>query len=330
MSLKSANPIPETISTKSCKTSESDISSKPITQPKAHCPSKPETDKRRRLPRVNWHEAAVCALRIDLRDYDDLLEYMTEYVLGKNGFRIDLLVIKKLSDWVIPKDIARLFRSFNLFEIKGLGSSITTDAYYKTVGYAGLLIDQSGGRNEYSALDISLTFLSLRFPRRLISHLRKDRHLTVAKIAAGVYHISKETFPAQIIVTSELSPEECLYLRCLTDRLAETGLADQLADDYKLHQEQEVYIRYLHQLTQANTKEKGESLMVCEGLLNLFGTSSEEIIERTRQESDEYYLPKIKELTVQNNSLSSQNTYLKSLLLQHNIPFDSDAGTSAD
>ena len=63
--------------------------------------------------------------------------------------------------------------------------------------------------------------------------------------------------------------------------------------------------------------------MVCEGLLNLFGTSSEEIIERTRQEASEYYLPKIEEL-------SSQNAYLKSLLLQHNIPFDSDAGTPAD
>ena len=320
MSLKSTSAA---ISTKPDQTSESAISSTPVTQPKTHCSPKSETNKRPRLPRVNWHEAAVCALRIDLRDYDDLLEYMTEYVLGKNGLRIDLLVIKKLTDQIISKDIARLFRTFNLFEIKGLGSSITTDAYYKTIGYAGLLINQSGGRNEYSALDISLTFLSLRSPRRLISHLRRDRHLTVAKIAAGVYHISKETFPAQIIVTSELSPEDCLYLRCLTDRLAETGLADRLADDYRLHQEQEVYIRYLHQLTRANTKTKGESLMVCEGLLNLFGTSSEEIIERTRREDSEYYLPKIEEL-------SSQNTYLKSLLQQHNIPFDSDTGTSAD
>ncbi len=54
--------------------------------------------------------------------------------------------------------------------------------------------------------------------------------------------------------------------------------------------------------------------MVCEGLLNLFGTSSEEIIERTKKEDEEYYLPKLQ-------SLSNQNNYLKSLLEQNNIPF---------
>ena len=295
------------------------------------------TGKHSKPPRVNWHEAAVCALQIDLRDYDDLLEYITEYVLGKNGLRIDLLVVKKLSAQPIPRDITRIFRTFNLFEIKGQGSSVTTDAYYKTIGYAGLLINQSGTRNEYSALNVSLTFLSLHRPRRLITHLCRERNLTVAKAAPGVYHIIKETFPAQIIVTAELSAEDYLYLRCLTGSLAETGLADRLAADCGLHREQEVYIRYLHQLTHANAKTKGESLMVCEGLLNLFGTSSEEIIERTRQEDNEYYLPKIEALTVQNDTLLSQNdtlaariTYLKSLLREHNIPFDQEAENTAN
>lgn len=60
--------------------------------------------------------------------------------------------------------------------------------------------------------------------------------------------------------------------------------------------------------------------MVCEGILNLCGTSSEEIIERTRKEEAAYYLPKI-------DSLSTQIVYLKSLLEQHNIPFQLDPET---
>ena len=187
--------------------------------------------------RVNWHEAVSCAIQIELQDYAHLLEYQTEYVLGKNSYRIDLLVIKKLTNEIIPKSIALIFKSFNLFEIKGIGSSASIDSYYKTIGYAGLLINQAGRKNQYSSLDVSLTLLSCHYPRKLIRHL-----------------------------TQELLPLENLYLRCLTNRLQDTDLINRLTDDYKLHQKQLMYNRYMHQLTTANRKTKGDSIMVCEGL----------------------------------------------------------------
>ncbi|MBP3476167.1 MAG: hypothetical protein J6K48_07605 [Lachnospiraceae bacterium] len=55
--------------------------------------------------------------------------------------------------------------------------------------------------------------------------------------------------------------------------------------------------------------------MVCEGLLNLFGTSSEEIIEKTQRADADYYQPQI-------DSLASQNQYLMDLLKKNNIPFE--------
>ena len=279
--------------------------------------------------RIDWHEAACCAFQIELRDYADILEYITEYVLGRNYHRIDLLIIKKLTDVTIPKNIALIFQTFNLLEIKGIGSSVSTDSYYKMIGYAGLLINQTGESNQYSALDVSLTFLSLHYPRKLMKHLKNDRKLTVAKVSPGVYHINKETFITQIIVTKELPPEDNLYLHFLTDRMWDGTHVEKLMGDYKEHQEEEIYRRYLHQIMTANAKEKGEMPMyICEGLLNFFGTSSEEIIERTKKEDSEYYQPridqlssKVNDLSSQNNDLSSQNAYLKSLLTQHNIPF---------
>lgn len=154
-----------------------------------------------------------------------------------------------------------------------------------------------------------------------MKHLRKERKLTIEKSSPGVYHINKETFSTQIIVTCELPPAEHLYLHCLTDKLQNVDLINQLASDYKQHQEDLVYTRYMHQLTIANVKMKGESPMVCEGILNLCGTSSEEIIERTKKEDAEYYLPKIDNLSSVNKQLASQIDYLKSLLEQNNIPF---------
>lgn len=239
----------------------------------------PTKQSNRKRTRVNWHEAASCALQIELRDYSGFLEYMEEYILGKNNYRIDLLVIKKLTDQVISKSIALIFKTFNLFEIKGVGSSVGVDTYYKTIGYVGLLINQTGEKNRYASLDVSLSFLSCYYPRKLMKHLRVERKLCIEKITPGIYYINKEIFSTQIIVTKEPPPEDNLYLHFLTDRVWGGALAERLTDDYKEHQDQVIYRRYLHQIMTANTKEKAE-----------------------------YYQPKI--------------DYLKSLLIQNNIPFN--------
>ena len=281
--------------------------------------------------RVNWHEAAACAIEIELRDYADMLQFLTEYILGRNSYRIDLLVIRKLSDCAIPKNIARIFRTYNIFELKGIHSSLTANAYYKTIGYAGILIDQlnNAGSEQFTSLDVSITFLTFHYPRKLIKHLTVERHLTVEKPSKGVYHISIETFDVQIIVIHELPPQDNLYLCCLTNDLKDRDLINRLVDDYAKYQNQDVYRKYLNQLTTANIKTEGEPPMVCEGLFNLFGTSSEEIIANAKKESDDYYLPKINELTASNEQListvrllSSQNNHLQDLLRQNNISFE--------
>ncbi|MCM1252837.1 MAG: hypothetical protein NC321_08440 [Clostridium sp.] len=286
---------------------------------------------------TNWHEAAVCAIQIDLQEYSHLLQFLSEYALGKNHYRIDLLVIKKLCTEVIPKNIARIFKTYNLFEIKGVGSSINTDSYYKAIGYAGLLIHQSGKRNQYSALDISLSFLSFHYPKRLMEHLQKERKLVVEKISKGVYYIINEIFNIQIIVTKELPPEDNLYLHCLTDNLSNAALINRLVNDYRSHREQDIYIKYMNQLTNANSNKKGTSPMF------------EEMMERARMEAEAYYnnlvdtlnakieqlassneqlASSIKKLSSDNKQLSSlyeqtalEVDYLKNLLKQNNIQF---------
>ncbi len=266
---------------------------------------------------TNWHEAAACAVQIDLQEYAHLLKFQSEYILGKNNYRIDLLIIRKLCTEVIPKNIAYIFKTYNLFEIKGIGSSINTDSYYKTIGYAGLLINQTGKRNQYTALDISLSFLSFHYPKNLMIHLQKDRKLTVEKFSNGVYHIINETFCVQIIVTKELLPEENLYLHCLTNNLNNAKLINRLVDDYQHHQTQDIYIKYMNQLTNANSNTKGESPMF------------EEMMERAKLEAETYYASLISTLNDKNEQLSSsneqlvsQNDYLKNLLRQNNIQFE--------
>lgn len=254
---------------------------------------------------INWHEATVCAIQITLRDYAHLLEYYPEYPLGKNAYRIDLLVVHKLSKMEIPHSIAKIFRSYNLFEIKGVHSSLTVNAYYKTIGYASLLI-AAGNSAPYDRRDISLSFLCRRYPRKLMKHLAEDCKITVAKQSSGVYYINKDIYPIQIIVSKELPADESLYLRCLTDRLTEKNLIAQLADDSSKYTEHPAYIKYMEQLIHANVKTKGESLMYCEALFELYGTSSQEIAQKAHEED------------------AKEIERLKALLRQHNIPYEQE------
>lgn len=93
---------------------------------------------------------------------------------------------------------------------------------------------------------------------------------------------------------------------------------NRLADDWIKHQGPDIYTKYLNQLTTANNTVKGELTMVCEGILNMCGTSSAEIIANTRKESE----AQINELREANKQLSSQNNRLKELLRQNNISFE--------
>lgn len=106
-----------------------------------------------------------------------------------------------------------------------------------------------------------------------------------------------------------------------TDSLKNPKLINQLVNDYQHHRGQDVYIRYMNQLTNANSNTKGESPMF------------EEMMERAKMEAETYYTTlyttllgtlndKIEHLSSSNEQLSSQVDYLKNLLKQNNIQFD--------
>lgn len=262
--------------------------------------------------RINWHEAITCAIQIDLRDYSQILEYETEHFLSRNKNRIDFLIIKKHSNISISKHIASIFHTHNIFEIKGLHSTLTTNTYYKTNGHAGYYINSYGRIPSLTRRDITLSFLSFQYPRKLFAHLTKECNKTIANPFPGVYHILNEMYPTQILVINELSPEDTLYLSCLNKNLQQTTYVNTLARESVLHKDTAIYTKYMNQFFNFHTK--GEPNMVCEGVLRYFGTSSEEIAEKTREQDKQIYLPQIEKLT-------EEIQFLKQLLEENNISY---------
>ena len=131
-------------------------------------------------------------------------------------------------------------------------------------------------------------------------------------------------YATQVLVMKELSPEDSLFLRCLAREARDPTLINQLAEDCQLNSSNELYTRYMNQFFHSHRK--GEPLMVCEGLLNYFGTSSEELLEQGIQrgleqgleqgvrQTQALYLPQIEKLTEENN-------FLKQLLEKNNISY---------
>lgn len=214
---------------------------------------------------VNWHAASVAALKIDLRDFSDLLTFNSEAYLWKKHFRIDLVVVHKNTDTVIPKPLADRFQAANLFEIKGIGSSVTIQSFYKTVGYAGLYASENWGKSSYNMKDIAIFFLSRNYPQKLITHLQKKCGFKVENISPGIYYVIESGFPVYIVVTQMLPPEEYLYLYCVAAELRDGDLryVEKLEQDYLIHHNDnpKVYGDYILQIRNAYGKAKGSATM---------------------------------------------------------------------
>ena len=64
--------------------------------------------------KLQWHPAFGAALRITLQDEMKYLEVYEEYLLSKKPLQMDILIIKKLKDVPIRKDIGRIFENIIL------------------------------------------------------------------------------------------------------------------------------------------------------------------------------------------------------------------------
>jgi len=164
---------------------------------------------------IPWHPAFVEALQLELEAYKDVLEFHPELQLTTDPLRIDCVVIKKLKEVKIEKNIGAIFRTWNILEYKSPDDYVSVSDFYKVYGYACIYITL----NEIPITDLTITFVESRYPRELIKHLEKVRGYTVAKTSAGVYTVKGDILPIQIIDSRKLSAEENVWLKNLRKNL---------------------------------------------------------------------------------------------------------------
>jgi len=164
---------------------------------------------------IPWHPAFVEALQLELEDYKDVLEFHSELQLTTEPLRIDCVVIKKMKEVKIEKNIGRIFRTWNLIEYKSPDDYVSIDDFYKVYGYACIYTSL----NQIPITDLTITFVESHYPRELIRHLKNTRKYTVEKTSPGVYTVSGDILPIQIIDNRQLSAEDNVWLKNLSNKL---------------------------------------------------------------------------------------------------------------
>jgi hypothetical protein len=174
-----------------------------------------ETENKHSGEKIPWHTAFFEAIQLELDEYSQDLEFLSEYPLNTEPLKIDVVIIKKNRDIIIKKNIASIFRKENIVEYKSPDDYVSVDDFYKVYGYACLY--QS--LNKVNIKNLTLTFVESRYPRELLGHLKKERNYVVEEKWPGIYYVKGDILPIQIIDSRKLSVEENIWLKDLNNKL---------------------------------------------------------------------------------------------------------------
>jgi len=195
-----------------------------------------------------WHPAFVDAIRMELFDYRDSLEFKYEHPLNTEPLCVDLLIIKKPKDLVIEKNIARIFRGDNILEYKSPGDYLSVNDFLKVNAYANLYTAITPG---VDFADLSLTFVENRHPRKLLRYLTGTRGYKAEETSPGIYRVTGDYLPIQIIESRKLLEQENLWLRSLVKDLQAVN-AGSIIDEARKRGDKAQLGAYLNVLIRAN------------------------------------------------------------------------------
>lgn len=225
---------------------------------------------------LQWHPAFYAGIQIEFYTESDKLIFESEHNLSKKPMQIDVLVIKKIAEDIIHKNIGRIFRKYNIVEYKSPTDYLSIDDFYKVYGYTCFYKSETKIVDSIKITDLTITFVCQKYPRELVDHLWKIRGFGLEKIDEGIYYITKDIVPIQLLVISELSEQENLWLKCLTNDLDDMVTIDRLSEEYGAHEHEELYKSVMNVIVRANKERFKEATNMCEALREIWAEDFEQ------------------------------------------------------
>ena len=226
---------------------------------------------------TQWHSAINSGIRIELEEYASDLQFEEEHKLGTGSKSIDLLIRKRVGA-IIDKNIGRIFRGHNLFEVKGMTDYISINSFYQACGYGLFYKANTPLENTIAIDDITFSFVTKQMPHKLIRHLEEFWGLHCVQYEQGIYYLNESRIPIQFIISSALDPRDNLWLQSLLNPISSQS-ANRLLLDYQKHRGDCNYEDVMQQIVKQNQEIFREENGMCQAL--------DEIIEEAVQKRAE-------------------------------------------
>ena len=242
---------------------------------------------------IQWHPGFYGAAELEFISNKGDLEFQREFNLSKEPIRMDLLIIKKLSNVRTENEIGHIFRKFNVVEYKSNDDALSIDDYYKTVGYACLYKGLGETVDQIPANELTISIFRESYPREMFEAM-KNLGLEIKERYPGIYYISgkQALFDTQIVVTKQLDRETHRTLRVLSKHVKEEDIR-----------------RFVEKATQMS--EPGDRNNV-DAVLQVSVSANKEIYEAIRR-CDKVMCEALRELMKEDFEQTKQETLLEAI-----------------
>ena len=228
--------------------------------------------------KIQWHPAFDAALQIEFGEEAEYLEFDSEHLLSKKPMQIDVL-IKNEKHVKIQKNIGRIFRQYNIIEYKSPEDNLDIDDFYKVYAYACIYKADTEKIDLIPAAELTITFVCYHYPRAMLDKLQRDRGIMAEKIESGIYYLTGDAIPVQLIIVPALSKNNNYWLNNLRNDLKAGGEIRNFIERYGENKKSKLFQALADTVMRANWQELKEERKMCEALRELFADDLEGKIE---------------------------------------------------
>ena len=235
--------------------------------------------------KTQWHPAFVSAMKLELIEDAEYLDYTSEYNLNTKPLEMDLLIVKKEKDVEIKNEIGKIFRRHNIIEYKSPDDSMNLNTYMKVIAYACLYKAYETHVDEIALDEITITMVREKKPVKLLHWFEKNGY-QIKEVFKGIYYVTKENqFLTQIIVSRQLSKVNQKWLTLLSKDLDKEDVRRTVAQIETLTEENErIHVDSVLQVAMKENKkvfgQLKEEKKMCQALREFFEPEMKEAVNK--------------------------------------------------